>query len=38
MAGQKPERQLSPMDYLAIIGGLINLAVIGAIAGHWLLS
>ncbi len=32
---QKPQRRLTPMDYLAIVGGLINLVVISLIIGYW---
>ena len=35
---EKQERRLSPMDYMAIIAGIINLLVIGYIVGYWFLK
>jgi len=35
---QKPIRRLTPLDYLAIIAGIINAVVIGTIVGYWLLN
>lgn len=32
----RPERRLDPMDYLAIVGAVINLLVIGYLVGYWL--
>lgn len=29
-----PRRRLSPLDWLAIAGGLVNLAVVGATFGY----
>jgi hypothetical protein len=37
MAVQKAERRFSLMDYLAIVGGIINAVVICYIVGYWLL-
>ncbi len=36
MTQQNRPKHLAPLDYLAIAGGLINLALIGVIAGYWL--
>jgi hypothetical protein len=38
MTGQKTERRISVMDYLAIVGGVINALVICYIVGYWLLQ
>jgi len=37
MTALKPQRRLSPMDYMAIVAGIINLLVIGYIVGYWFL-
>ena len=37
MIEQKSERRFTPLDYLAIIGGMINAIVIGGIIGYWFL-
>ncbi len=35
---KKPEwlKQMTPLDYLALVGGIINAIVISAIIGFWL--
>lgn len=33
---RRPERRFAPMDYLAIVGAVINLLVIGYLIGYWL--
>ncbi|MFC1602432.1 hypothetical protein ACFL3U_02575 [Pseudomonadota bacterium] len=35
---QKRRWSPTPLDYLAIIAGLINAVVIGTIVGYWLLN
>jgi len=36
----RPEwmKQMAPLDYLALIGGIINALVIGGIVGFWLIN
>jgi hypothetical protein len=36
MTEHRSERRLAPMDYLAIVGGVINFLVIGYLIGYWL--
>ena len=38
MTDQKPERRFTPLDYMAFIGGAINLVVISYIVGYWFLT
>lgn len=38
MGDEKPGYRLSLMDYLAIIAGIINVIVIGYIAGYWFMQ
>lgn len=35
---QQPKRRLVPLDYLAIIAGVINAVVIGFIVVSWLMN
>jgi len=37
MIGRTTPRRLTPLDYLAIAGGVINTLVIGYLVGYWLL-
>jgi len=37
MTDQATPRRLTPLDYLAIAGGVINTLVIGYLVGYWLL-
>jgi len=36
----KPEwtKRMTPLDYLALVGGIINAIVISAIIGFWLIT
>lgn len=36
---KKPEwmKRMAPLDYLALVGGIINVVVISAIIGFWLI-
>ena len=31
-------KNLSMLDYMAIVGGLVNLCVVGLIIGYWLIG
>ena len=32
---EQPARRLTPLDYMAIVAGVINFLVIGSIVGFW---